>query len=801
MSQKQRSALEDADWQRIEESLRQSERKFRAIFDHTYQFMGLLAPDGTVIEANRTALEFCGVSGSGVLGKPLWECPWWTHSTEQQERVRSAVEDAARGNFVRLETTHATADGALHYVDFSLKPVFNDLGEVTLIIPEGRDVTERKKAETALCESSQMLKLVLEHMPAFVFWKDCNSVYLGCNSRFAANAGLNSPEEIVGLTDLDLPWKDSEAERYRADDRKVMDTGVPKLSYEETQFTADGRKTVLRTSKIPLKNPEGRVVGVLGAFEDISERKRAEQFLAETEAKYRCLVEESLVGVYLIQQGRFVYVNGRLAEIFGYSQEEVVGRAVEELVAPEDRTVVIDNVRKRETTEEKSIQYTFRGVRKDGRIIDVEVLGNGTVYDGKSAVLGSLLDITERKRAEEEQSRLRQHLQQAQKMEAVGQLAGGIAHDFNNILGIINGYSEILLRDPNVQDATRSSIEEILTAGQRAASLTRQLLAFSRKLVLKPKVLSLNAVIEGIDKMLRRLIGEEIEVRTTLARDLELVKADPSQMEQVLLNFCINARDAMPDGGRITIETANVEVDETLAAQHFSMSPGRYVRVAVSDTGTGMDSETLSHVFEPFFTTKGPEDGTGLGLATVYGIVKQSGGHVCASSEQGHGTTFFVFLPKAAAEGAAKQFDQGIRAGEVVRGSETILLVEDVAPLRALFRKVVEDNGYSVLEAEDGQQALQVSDEFQGEISLLLTDVSLPKMKGSVLARLLQTRRSGIKILFISGYTDTAIAPEELLQPGTAFLQKPFTAEALLLKVRELLDTAGEKTMPSRVVA
>ena len=653
----------------------------------------------------------------------------------------------------------------------------------------------RHQRSTALCESSQMLQLVLDHMPAFVFWKDRNSVYLGCNSLFATNAGLSSPEDIVGLTDLDLPWKDAEAEKYRADDKYVMSTGLPKVNYEETQLTANGRLTIVRTSKIPLRNSENQIVGILGTFEDITERKEAEAKLAEAEAKYRSLVEESLVGVYLIQQGRFVYANDCLAGIFGYDRSEVVGLPVRDLVAPEDCERVLENVRKREADDINSIQYCFRGLRKDGRIIDVEVLGARTTYNGSPAVVGSLLDVTERNSAQEEQAKLRQHLQQAQKMEAVGHLAGGIAHDFNNILGIIIGYSELVVRDPSIPEETRSRIEEVLSAGQRAASLTRRLLAFSRKLVLQPQVLNLNEVIEGLEKILRRLLGDEIEIRTKLDPNLGQVQADRSQLEQVLLNLCINGRDAMPEGGTLTIETANAESKDELCGEAFEMPLGPCVRVSVKDTGVGMDDETLSHLFEPFFTTKEPDRGTGLGLATVYGIVKQSGGHVWAESKPGKGSTFTVCLPQTAGQLQIQERDEAPET--TLRGSETVLLVEDSAPLRSLLTKVIAQFGYKVLEAEDGEHAIQVAKEFGGEISLLVTDVSMPRMRGSALAKALAHYRPTMRVLFISGHSDSIIAPDGVLEPGTEFLQKPFTPEELVRKMRQLLDTL--KTNHSRL--
>ena len=393
----------------------------------------------------------------------------------------------------------------------------------------------------------------------------------------------------------------------------------------------------------------------------------------------------------------------------------------------------------------------------------------------------------ERKQAEEEKAKLQQHLQQAQKMEAIGQIAGGVAHDFNNILGIINGYSEILLSRRKLDEEQRSQVEEILAAGQRAASLTRQLLAFSRKLVLQPKVLSLNSVIEGFEKMLRRLIGDEIEVRTTLDPNLSAVNADPNQMEQVLMNFCINARDAMPQGGKITIETENVELDDAMAAR-FSLTPGRYVTLSVSDSGIGMDHATQSHIFEPFFTTKGPEHGTGLGLATVYGIVRQSDGHVSVYSEPGRGSTFRVHLP--AVNQRTKEDEQSSKALELLRGSETILLVEDAAPLRTLYRKILEEKGYTVLEAGDGERALQVAEQYHGNLALLLSDVSLPKMKGPALAKILLQQRPTMKVLFMSGHSDEVVSGRDhLLAGGAGFIQKPFGAEDLFRKLREILNS------------
>jgi len=564
-----------------------------------------------------------------------------------------------------------------------------------------------------------------------------------------------------------------------------------KLAFVELQ-----EKEYIRYESLPLETKDGRsvavefvsnVYGLSGGtrviqcnIRDITKRKQAEDALHQSEEEYRLFFQSNLAGNYVsTPDGRVLACNSAFAGMFGFTSiEEALKQNLASLYPdPRDREEFVDAVRNR-----RQLEHTERELRRpDGRPVHVieSAIGKFDKQGELNEILGYLIDETERRKTE-------QQLRQAQKMEAVGQLAAGISHDFNNLLGVINGYSEILLGNREIADATRSRIQQILKAGQRAASLTHQLLAFSCKQVLQPKILSLNLVLGDVDQTLLSLIGEGIEVRTVLDPNLEAVKADPTQMEQVILNFCINARDAMPEGGKITIETANVEVDELLAGQHPSMKPGRYVRLAVSDTGTGMDKETLSHVFEPFFTTKGPEKGTGLGLATVYGIVKQSGGYVWAYSEPGQGTTFSVYLPTATEE--AEPGKQEAEPREIMRGSETILLVEDADLLREVTRELLEGSGYTVLEAADGERAIEIADRYDGNIGLLLTDVVLPKIGGPSLAKSLLQGRSGMRVLYMSGYANGAIVDSGVLKPGTAFLQKPFAAKELAKKVRKLLD-------------
>jgi PAS domain S-box-containing protein len=526
------------------------------------------------------------------------------------------------------------------------------------------------------------------------------------------------------------------------------------------------------------------------AFGITTIRTRAERQRAEQEVSLlRFALDNVREAAFLVgEDARFRYVNEEACRLLGYTREELMGMGVLDIVPEEQWSQHWSDLK-----AQRSLSFERQLRTKDGREIPAEVSANYFEYGGHAYNLARARDISERRQAEQEEAKLRQHLHQAQKMEAIGQLAGGVAHDFNNILGIINGYSEILLSERDLKESQRASLGEILAAGQRAASLTRQLLAFSRKLVLQPKVLNLSSVIEGFEKMLRRLIGDEIEIRTVLAPNLIPVSADPNQIEQVLLNFCINARDAMPEGGRITIETANLELDDAMAAQQFSLTPGRYVTVSVSDTGIGMDHETQSHIFEPFFTTKGPEHGTGLGLATVYGIIQQSGGHVMVDSVPGQGATFRVYLPAVNQE--TKEREQSSRPQELLRGSETILLVEDAAPLRTLYQKILEDRGYTVLEAGDGERAIQVAEQYQGNLALLLTDVSLPKMKGPALASILLQQRPSMKVMFMSGHSDEIVSsPDHLLPAGAGFIQKPFAVEDLFRRMREMLDSHERET-------
>ncbi len=509
------------------------------------------------------------------------------------------------------------------------------------------------------------------------------------------------------------------------------------------------------------------------------ERSRAEAELRASETTYRSLVEDSPFGIFRsTPDGRLLAVNPALVSILGYDSEAELlqkNMAADVYVDPAQRARLLDEVLKLDSLTGDSLWR-----RKDAKTITVRHTAR-VVRDAEGRVeyFNVLVeDITERKLLEAQ-------LRQAQKMEAVGRLAGGIAHDFNNLLTAILGSADLLLETLSSDAAEREDLDEIRKAAKRAADLTRQLLAFSRQQVLAPQVLDVNTLLTNLEKLLRRLIGEHIELRTSLAPKVGAVRADPGQLEQVIVNLAVNSRDAMPQGGQLTIETANAELDEAYAAAHFPAKPGSYVLLAVTDTGTGMDAATKSHIFEPFFTTKEKGKGTGLGLATVYGIVKQSDGYIWVYSEPGHGTSFKIYLPRVAdAPGPVRRaFEPSASA----RGSEMVLAVEDDEMVRALIRRMLETRGYTVLLASHGDEALRLLERHPGRVDLLMTDVVMPGMSGRDLADRVAELRPGIKVLYLSGYTDDAIVRHGVLEPGIAFLQKPFTADALARKVREVL--------------
>lgn len=515
----------------------------------------------------------------------------------------------------------------------------------------------------------------------------------------------------------------------------------------------------------------------LGA--EIAKREGVEQRLRTSEEEYHLLFDRSPhpMWVFDTETLAFLAVNEAAIHKYGHSREEFLGMTIKDIRPPEDVPEMERAMRERPADARATFTVGLvRHRKKHGALIEADIASSWIRFQGREARLVLAMDVTEKRTLEAQ-------LLQSQKMETVGRLAGGVAHDFNNLLGVITGYGELLrnrLNDPRL----RKYVEDILKASERAAGLTRQLLAFSRKQVLQPRILDLNRVVEHMERMLRRLIGEDIQLVTVL-KDVALIKADQGQVEQILMNLAVNARDAMPQGGRLIIGIDAVDLDESYAHLHSDVRPGSYVMLAVSDTGHGMTPEVQARLFEPFFTTKEPGKGTGLGLATVYGIVKQSGGHIFAYSEPGRGTTFKIYFPPTEEPVAAAAPTSN---DETPRGSETILIVEDEATLREITRECLETTGYTVLEAAHGAAALELSERYKGVIHLLITDVVMPGLTGSELAQRLTDERTEMRVLYMSGYTDDAVILRGVLTEEMPFVQKPFTMAQLARKVRAVLD-------------
>lgn len=596
------------------------------------------------------------------------------------------------------------------------------------------------------------------------------------NSSFAHMLGFAGPESIIGQ-----PWRTvyafQDLDRLEPEIRGSLDQ-AGKWSSQILLHRDDGTKLPVEMNISAM--PDG---GITLVCRDLSQRAAAEKARAEAEAKYKMLVEQVNAITYIAEvgiDGQWFYVSPQVETMLGYTPEEWLGiaRRWAQLIHPDD----LPTVAAAEEASKSGIpfQAEFRIKRKDGREVwlnDTAVVVRGS--DSHPVMEGIIVDITERKQLETQ-------LQQSRKMEAVGRLAGGIAHDFNNLLTIIAGYTELALSRPTVAPEIRSDIERIENAAGRAAGLVRQLLAFSRRQVLQPKIIDLNGVVLNLDKLLRRLMDDNVEMVTRVAENVGKVKADPAQLEQVIMNLVVNARDALPNGGRLVVETANADLDAGYAENHASVKPGRYVMLAVSDTGVGMDRRTIAHIFEPFYTTKESGHGTGLGLSTVYGIVKQSGGYIWVYSEPGKGSTFKVYLPRV--EGAVEETGAAQARARSQRGAETILLVEDEEEVRSLIHTVLAEHGYDVIPARDPQHAEQLAATYAREIHLLLTDVVMPGTSGRELASRITAHRPGIRVLFMSGYTENVITSGGMLEKGLAFLQKPFTPAVLVEKVREVLN-------------
>ncbi len=681
-------------------------------------------------------------------------------------------------------------DGEKRFGEVSVSLIRDRVGRPVGFRGIARDTTERRRAEEVLKASEEKYRSIFDNAVVGIYRSSLEGRFLTVNPAMARIFGYESPEEMIDkISDIATQFYANPDQRqgflYALE--KVMGE-VLGLEYEALR--KDGTKIWIRDSARAVIGKEGHILFLEGFIEDITHRLRAEETLRTERERFKSLSENAPFGMVMIgKDGTFQYINPRFKELFGYDLSDIPnGRTWfrNAYPDPELRHQVISawlEDLKSSSPGEKRVRI-FPVTCKDGK---VKIINFIPVQLETGENLMTCEDITELKRAEEALRRTEEQLRHSQKMEAIGRLAGGIAHDFNNLLTVIKGYAELSSLNLDKRDPLYGNLEEILKASERASALTRQLLAFSRRQMLEYKVTNLNTLLKDLDKMLHRILGEDIELFYHLAEDLGKAKTDPGQMEQVILNLAVNARDAMPGGGKLTMETSNVELDEEYARNHLEVKPGPYVRLTVSDSGVGMAPEVKERIFEPFFTTKPKGKGTGLGLSTVYGIVKQMGGHITFYSEPGLGTTFKIYLPRV--EGEEDLQWRKEEPGPIPKGCETILLAEDEPSVRDLAARILRGTGYQVEVAKDGQEALQIIQRQPGKvIDLLLTDVVMPGMSGRELADRMKTIIPNLKVLYISGYTDNAIVHHGILMEGIDLLQKPFTPDALVRKVREVLN-------------
>lgn len=642
-----------------------------------------------------------------------------------------------------------------------------------------KERASREEVENALRKGEERYRQIVDHATDVIYRTDLLGKFTYCNPA-VFEIMKYSQAELLGRHYLELIRPDCREDIETFYKQQMLDH--VSTTYREFHAIRKDGVEILIGQNVQLLTENGRVAGFQAVARDITRQRKEEESLRQMK-EYRNLFQLASDPILILDavDGRVLDVNDKACKTYGLTREEFGRRHLTDLAAnPEAARKRLEQLR----SEEKLQPYETSHLRADGTPLHFIISPTVIEYQSHKAILSINRDVTEQRRIEEERQQLEQQLRQSQKLESIGQLAGGIAHDFNNLLTAINGYSELTLQRLDPDSPARATLEQIKKAGLRAASLTSQLLAFSRKQVLQPKILDLNSIVSNVDNMLRRLIGEDIDLITLLKPDLGQIKADPGQVEQVIMNLAVNARDAMPQGGKITIETGHTYLDEAYASKHLSVRPGEYIMLMLSDTGTGMDAATQKQIFDPFFTTKEVGKGTGLGLSTVYGIVKQSGGNIWVYSEVGKGTTFKVYFPR---------YDQAptretTAEVSVPRGHETVLLVEDEEIVRELSRHILEANGYRVLSAANGEDGLRTFKEFQGNIDLLITDVVMPEMSGRELATNISRLKPETRILFMSGYTDDAIVRHGILEERMSFIQKPFSPDSLALKTRELLD-------------
>jgi PAS domain S-box-containing protein len=770
----------------IQKALHEKELEYQLLVENLSSGIVVHAPDTKILFSNQMASFLLGLTEEQMIGKdainPDWRClnedgSLMTVSEYPVNKVLASGKPLS-GQFVGICRPDLPEPV---WVLCNAYPKNDSEGRISHVVVSFSDVTRRKRAEEALKNSNELLSLFIRHSPIYAFIKEVTpnqSIVVHASDNYQQMIGLTG-QEIIGKNMAEL-FPPEFAAKITADDWTVVSNGKI-LTLDED---LDDRNYT--TIKFPITLGERTLLA--GYTIDITERNRIERVLRSSEEKFRkaFMISPDSININRLHDGMFISINKGFTEIMGYTEADVAGKTSDELkiwADPADRIRLSDELRKNRSVS--NLEARFK--RKDGGIKYGLMSASLIDIDGTQHILSITRDITDRKLAEEERDKLHAQVVQLMKLESVGRLAGGVAHDFNNMLGIIIGHSEMAMCQLDPSQPIYDDLSEIRKAAERSADLTRQLLAFARRQTASPRLLNLNDTIESMLKMLRRLIGEDIDLVWQPRAGIWTIKMDPTQIDQILANLCINARDALVDVGKIIIETDNVIIDTDFFSDHTYVSPGEYVLLSLSDNGCGMDKDTLRKVFEPFFTTKEIGKGTGLGLSTLYGIVKQNRGFVNVYSEPGQGTTFKIYFPRFYT--IANPVQTAISPEPIKMGQETILLVEDEPTILDMTTKMLERLGYSVLAANTPGEAIRLAEKHSGDVHLLMTDVIMPGMNGQDLTKKLLSIYPELKHLFMSGYTADIISHHGVLDEGIPFIQKPFSITNLSAKIREVLGS------------
>lgn len=773
---------------RIEQSRRESEQRYRSIISNAPINFFVIDKKGIFTFSEGSILESIGLKPGELVGQPALELYKDAELHEDSGKIIKVIDVFNR--VLSGETIKGYLKVEERYFENTLIPIYDAEHEISGLMGVAFNITEIKVAEENLRASEEKFRSMIEHSADIVSLHDLSGKMTYQSPSIKRILGYDQ-NELLGLDAIDFIHPDFQA-FSDAEANKIRSKGGIHPSFTTKFRHKNGSWLWFECyGNNQLDNPS--IGHVIFSAHDITQRKEAEEKLRESEMTFSSVVKSINQGLIITDlEDNVFYINERLTELTGFTFEEMKGKPAYEFLLPPEKWENILN-RNQDRSRGTSETYEHQILRKDKSSFWAESIASPfRNADGEIVgTVGILADITEWKESQDKLNKTQEQLRAAQKLESIGMLAGGIAHDFNNMLTAINGYSDLILRQLDDNDPLRHKVEEIRKAGDRAAELTYQLLAFSRKQVLQPKSININETINEVMKLLKHLIGENIVIDTFLDQNLGTTKIDPGQFAQVIINLSINARDAMPEGGKLVIETDNIYLDENYAQKHGTfVIPGRYVMMAISDNGIGIDDKTKLRIFEPFFTTKDVGKGTGMGLATVYGIVKQSGGNIWLYSEIGQGSTFKIYLPRVDQE-AEIQTDL-IVDDDLPIGTENILLVEDEEMVRSVTKQILEMCGYSVIEASNGAEAVKICAEIGCDIDLLITDVVMPVMGGRELVKTLSETNPALRVLYISGYTDNAIVHHGILNKGTMFLQKPFTPESLARKVRDCLDTPSK---------